>query len=443
MVSADRDGTSLRIDVLDVIRGVAILLIFFFNIPDMGNSNYEHFGATQLLGWRPVDQACWWFLTVFIEGTQRGLLQILFGTGALILLRKTLASDGPVEPVDQYFRRNLWLMVFGLFDIFGLLWFGDILLAYAIAAIFLIPFRRLSPKTLLAVSLLFSAQSVISGSISYQKQLQVYHVAVHAMEKQANHVELSGDDRSALMAHENGIAVLHPSPTALKEERDARFGTVPAYVQWFHSIWLKYLWEGGGLKAQIVSSFFTMLLGMSLFKLGIVQGERTRRFYTWLALVCYIPGLVERTFSDWQHVAFSGLPNVETAFGEPARLLVTVGHIALINLVMKTNMGRALLAPFRAPGRTAFTLYLMQNFLGDWILFPGFAFGLWGRYGWFGLTAIGLLVITAQLIVSNLWLRRFSMGPLEWLWRSLLYQRSLPIRYLPGNSKSLRQQTGL
>ena len=55
-------------------------------------------------------------MRLFIDGTQRGLLQFLFGAGALILLHKTMKSDGPVAVAALYVRRNFWLAIAGLFD---------------------------------------------------------------------------------------------------------------------------------------------------------------------------------------------------------------------------------------------------------------------------------------------------------------------------------------
>ena len=422
-------ASGARIEVLDVIRGIAILAILFFNIPDMGNTNYEHFGASQLLGWRPADQVCWWFLEVVVEGTQRGLLQILFGAGALILLRNTMQPDGPVAAADLFFRRNLWLILFGIFDIFGLLWYGDILLEYAIAALFLFPFRKLSAPILLTVTLLFVGYTTVEGSVAYRAEVAQYHAAMRASEKQTQHLPLSGDDQKALAAHAKSLAIFHLPPAVLEEERSARFGTLPVYTRWMHGVWFKYVWGSGAVPSTALESFFYMLLGMALFKLGIMQGDRTSRFYLGLTLLCYGLGLSERIYGTWQRSFFQGIPNVETATGEAARLLVSVGHLALINLCMKTSAGRAFLSPFQAAGRMAFSLYLLQNFLCDWILFPGIGLGLWGRFGWFGLSMAVLALSAAQVVFANLWLKRFTMGPLEWVWRSLSRQRLQPFRH--------------
>ena len=48
-------------------------------------------------------------------------------------------------------RRNLWLIGFGMVNAFILLWYGDILYAYGVTALFLFPFRKLAPKWLIAI----------------------------------------------------------------------------------------------------------------------------------------------------------------------------------------------------------------------------------------------------------------------------------------------------
>jgi uncharacterized protein len=78
----------------------------------------------------------------------------------------------------------------------------------------------------------------------------------------------------------------------------------------------------------------------------------------------------------------------------------------------------------------AFTNYLTQTLIMTTLFYMP-----WGPL-WFGdpawgpgqlWLAVGSVWI-AQLIWSPLWLSVFSMGPLEWLWRCLMYGRLVPIR---------------
>ncbi len=415
-----------RIEALDVIRGIAILLIFFMNIPGMGNTVFSHFDP-RLLGWQPIDQVCYWFLNVAISGTQRGLLQLLFGAGAIILLERTMAPDGPVEVADLYFRRTLWLMAFGLFDIFALFWFGDILLIYAIAALFLFPLRRLRAGTLIALALLGLMIPGALGVATYQEAGRIEIAATQAVQKQAGGKSLDEADRQALAARGKQQMFFNLSLGIKAEEQAAHSGTLEAYGAWYRRLWFREILPMS--PSRIFEAFTVMLLGMGLFKLGIIQGVRTARFYLVLTLLAYIPGLTLRAITTWQQSDFQASPDIGMITASWSRVLVTLGHVALINLMLRSEAGQAVLSPFKAAGRTAFSLYLMQNFLGMWVLFPGFGFGLWGRFGWVGLMLIASAVIAVQVILANLWLHWFAMGPLEWLWRSLVHIRPQPFRH--------------
>jgi uncharacterized protein len=45
---------------------------------------------------------------------------------------------------------------------------------------------------------------------------------------------------------------------------------------------------------------------------------------------------------------------------------------------------------------------------------------------------VATIVIIAEAIAANLWMRSFDNGPLEWIWKSLAYQRREPFRKAPG-----------
>ena len=76
----------------------------------------------------------------------------------------------------------------------------------------------------------------------------------------------------------------------------------------------------------------------------------------------------------------------------------------------------------------AFTNYLTQSLIMTTLFYGGRGFGLMGQVDRPALWAIVVAVWALQLVWSVLWLRRFQMGPLEWLWRSLTEGRRLPIR---------------
>lgn len=351
-----------RLDVLDVLRGFAILGIFFINLPSM-DSMGGGIGVTHLSA---VDAAAQTFIDLFFEGTQRGMLQMLFGAGMILLTAKAMLPDGSVSIADTYLRRNMWLVLFGLLHIFVVRWGYDILHVYGLAALFLFTFRKLSALTAFALGL----------SITFTVQLM--GGGIHGAE-------------------------LLNNTTKPPAEMDA-------VQMWYESV------KGLGLWSTVAEAFGTMLIGVALFKWGIIQGLRSGHVYLVLMILGYSIGLALR---------ISALENLSPpAIGpnpsELGRLCMTIGHVGLINMLWKSQIGVRLLSPFKAAGRTAFTLYVMQSVIGIWILWAS-----WGpltqlKFGAAGGLATAVLVLALQVVLANLWLRKFDGGPLEMLWRRLV-----------------------
>lgn len=139
---------SERIVVLDSVRGIAILGILLMNIGlfalpgPVGNdpSVMKESGLNYY----------WWHITAMVfDGTQRALFSMLFGAGIILFIGRQESRSEGLQPADYFFRRQLWLIAFSLFDVFILLWNGDILLDYACFGMMLFTFRKLQPRTLI------------------------------------------------------------------------------------------------------------------------------------------------------------------------------------------------------------------------------------------------------------------------------------------------------
>jgi uncharacterized protein len=93
-------------------------------------------------------------------------------------------------------------------------------------------------------------------------------------------------------------------------------------------------------------------------------------------------------------------------------------------LLVKAGV-RFLTEPLAAVGRMAFTNYIAQSLIMTTIFWSGRGFGLFGEVDRPTLMGIVGLVWLAQLIWSPIWLSKFQMGPLEWLWRRLSYGKGI------------------
>jgi uncharacterized protein len=120
-------------------------------------------------------------------------------------------------------------------------------------------------------------------------------------------------------------------------------------------------------------------------------------------------------------------PGRTRALAEPlGTILLALGYGAGIIGIANLESGKRLLGWAAPLGRMAFTNYLMQSLIFGWI-FYGYGLGLFGRLGVASALAIGVAVYIGQVFFSAWWLRRYRYGPLEWLWRTLMYGVAQPM----------------
>lgn len=420
-----------RIDVLDVLRGIAILGIFYMNIPLMGSAVWRMFTDLRSVGWSPADQHAWFWVQVLAEGTQRGLLEMLFGAGIMVLTARAMEPDGPVAIADLYLRRNLWLLAFGLFDVFVMLWPGDILHVYALAALFLFPFRRLPSKWLVVIGLLLATWSAVNGTAEYANRTGLQARVEAARVHQASGAAVTPVDRKALAEWRKKLDRLKPDKARreliAQEDKAHADGGLAAYAGFLWGAWFALIGKGS-LVFGVIEAFSVMLIGIALWNWRVIQGGHAPRFYLGLAAACYAFGFGARALGATEIMSFQPIPKTIWATAEYARIATSLGHVALVNLLMQTRVGRIVLAPFKAAGRTAFSLYFLETIIGTWVLFAPFGLNWWRTMGYAGLAITATITIAALLVVANVWARYFVSGPLEWLWRSLSYLEWQPFR---------------
>ena len=138
-----------RIILLDSLRGIAILGILLMNIPGFALPEAVYGDPSVLNEWGTINFKTWYFIDWFMEGSQRALFSMLFGAGIILFVTGKEKKVEGLWPADYFFRRQVWLLVFGLFNAFVLLWFWDILFHYACLGMIMFAFRRLSPKALI------------------------------------------------------------------------------------------------------------------------------------------------------------------------------------------------------------------------------------------------------------------------------------------------------
>ena len=428
MAIAAPTSSDTRIDSLDVLRGVAILGILLMNILDFGLPE-AYDDPTVYGGASGADLWTWVTTSMFFEGTLRGLFTLLFGAGVVLFTRR-LERAGVPDAADLHVRRMLWLVVFGIVNSHVFLWLGDILWDYGIVGLVLYAFRKARPRTLLLLSLAILVALSLRGVLDVRDLQAQRNAAETALAARAAGQPLSAAQQGALDAWSTQLKTLKPSGAALQEEIYAMRGSLPSVfnVVTDHSFYERttHFYRYGFFEEAA-----TMLLGMALFALGALQGQWPARRYALLALGGYAIGLAVNAL-ETSAVLRSGFDVITLqwtllASYQLGRVPMTLGHLGLLLWIWKCGALPTLMRWLAATGRMALTNYLAQSVI-CMLLFTGVGLGWYGRLARHELYYVVAAIWALQLLWSPWWLRRFQYGPAEWLWRSLTYQRTQPLR---------------
>ena len=111
--------------------------------------------------------------------------------------------------------------------------------------------------------------------------------------------------------------------------------------------------------------------------------------------------------------------------------VVSLGYVGLMVLAARSRIWKAFPAILAPVGQMAFTNYLTQSIIMTTIFYGGRGPGLFGKVDRPVLALIVVAIWILQILWSRWWMARFTMGPLEWLWR-LAYRGPMPLRREPA-----------
>lgn len=418
-----------RIHSLDIIRGISVLGILLMNIVGFGLYKAAYSDPTVAGGANGWNLKLWWINSMLFEGTMRGLFSMLFGAGILLFLSRTSPAKDSTQVIDLYFRRTMWLLLFGVLHAYLLLWPADTLYHYALAGIFAFSFRHLKPWYLVIAAVLAFAIPSTLEIPDYLASKKTYAEAEAATLKKKQGIELSTAEEKAIKDWDEVVKTRKPDAEKIKEDMTARH-------QGYFSI-VRYLAPVNQTQETTVSyrhklwdALAMIFLGMAFYKWDILQAKRNARFYWLLALMGYGIGLTVNYF-ETQHVLvhhFSVHAQEQSHLTyNLGRVFTTFGHIALIVLFIKSGWLAFLQQAFKATGQMAFSNYIGQTIICNFI-FLGYGFALFGKLQRYELYYVVLGVWVFQLVFSSIWLHFFRFGPLEWLWRSLTYWKVQPLK---------------
>jgi uncharacterized protein len=367
-----------RIDSIDVLRGLALLGVVAINVvTEFRVLIFEQF-LSQRPAASPIDSVVETILTLAVESKALALFSLLFGAGLAIQFERLANSE---RRTSLLVRRLAVLLAFGLIHL-CLIWNGDILTEYALAGLIVLPFL-FGPRSLLAVAALASL---------------LLYLAMQAFPPPGLWPGTATLKQAVAEAHR-----IYPTGGFL-DVLAFRLRELPLFAPLHVFIFPRTI----GL----------FLLGAFAWRTGILRNPPRHLLFSIAAACIGLGAALIRSHAGGE----IGL------LAEPlGTVLLALGYGAGIIGIANLQSGKKLLGWAAPLGRMAFTNYLAQSLIFGWI-FYGYGLGLFGRLGVASALAIGVAVYIGQVLFSAWWLRRYRYGPVEWLWRTLMYGVAQPMR---------------
>lgn len=379
-----------RISSIDVLRAIALFGVLAVNlITEFRVSLFQQFLP-------PFPDGTWWdraietAVSVGLELKAFALFSILFGVGLAIQFERL---SGKPARSKLLIRRLVVLLGLGVVHL-CLVWNGDILTEYALVGLLALPALYL-PNRLVTTAGLVAL--VIYAALPLWLSPTFFW---------------SGD---AWLHQHVAEATLAYSQGSWAEVVRYNLREIPDIIP-LHLL-------------VAFRTFGLFLLGIAVWRTGLLrEPEHYRRLISGAAILGLTWGfgmsVLDPPGPDSPFHALGPIVSMTTAM---APVVLAIGYGAtIIGLFAFTRVSRVLRV-FAPLGRMAFTNYLAQSLIFGWIFF-GYGLGLFGRMSASHAIVIGMAVYLVQIAWSHWWLQRFRFGPVEWLWRTLMYGARQPWR---------------
>jgi uncharacterized protein len=386
-----------RIAVVDVLRAFALFGIIIthsatgFLAGRPPTPGFMNFG--------PLDQLVADLDRLLTFGKFFTIFSFLFGLSFALQMRN--AARKGVGFTGRFAWRLVVLALIAA--VHGLFFSGDILIIYAILGLLLIPFRNVSTKWLVvsALLLILNVPGLILGLTQLNAPPPTAEQQQAAAQAQAVGMERA---RQQFNAKQSGTV----SDVFRANLGPALMGKV------MFQLFTGRLWITFGL----------FLLGMCAGRLEIFRDtESNRRFFRRLLWVAGVTALLTTVVAVVKPSSFQprSLADVFASFSFTVQqAALSAFYVSMITLLYWRKPTEGLLAKLAPVGKMGLTIYLTQTVFGL-VLFYGFGLGMLGKLGIAAAVGSGIAFYAVQIVLARWWMAHFSMGPVEWLWRSLTY----------------------
>jgi uncharacterized protein len=399
-----------RVEILDLLRGIALLGILMVNMPLM-NAPFVTEMAQFSLWTDPANEFANWMIKFFFTGKFYTLFSMLFGIGFYFFLKK---ADDTGKSVIPLFRRRLgWLLAIGVLHVV-LLWYGDILVFYALFGFLMILFRKKSNRALIIWAICIMLIPIVIASffvvmVKFALSMPESADAILDSFEQAE-IQMKGILQRALVVYPAGS-----------------FGEIiNMRLEEYKNIL-------GGILFFFPNVLAMFLVGMVFARKKVFEDLGAKKVFFKRLLIISLPFAL---FGNWLYVTYAGEASYVMfdwnmvislfghALGGPAMTFV---YISIIAHSYYKGYLKKLTSAIAATGRMALTNYLMQSVIATTIFFS-YGLGLYGKVNYWQGMILTVGIYFLQVLWSPLWLKTYKYGPMEWLWRTLTYGKKQPMK---------------
>ena len=412
-----------RISSLDILRGVALLGILLMNVVSLSLPDPAYWDPSGHGGDTGWNLRIFFLNSLFIEGSMRAIFSMLFGAGVIMFTASKEEKGGGLEIANAWYRRTIWLILFGIIHAYLLIFPGEVLFYYGVVGLFLFPARKAAPSRLVLFSLFLILVLGMIKINEYHHIKKISEETVLAEEMLAGGEELTAAQYESMNLWYYKLASYKPdSATRERVITSMRSGYLPAFktmAPYVRFMQTDYFYRNGFLDALSM-----MLLGMALFRWRIFHGDKKYRVYGLMVLFGYGIGIPlnwheTTTYINSQYDLITYFRVGQTY--DLGRIANAMGHIGLVMIFIRLNFLNFLKQALAAVGKMALTNYVMHTLILTIVFIVFKQYGQWQRFELYYLVGLTWLF---QLMFSPLWLKFFRFGPLEWIWRRLTYGRA-------------------
>ena len=387
--------TNSRIDVADILRGIAIggiVLIHFIE-----QLNFYKFPEASSEFMASLNQTVWDSLFFMLASKMYAIFSMLFGLSFFI------QHDNQAQQGKDFRLRFVWRMVLlFLWGIFDLLFYnGDILTVYAVCGVLVVPFIRASNKVLVAATIFFALQPI-----------ELFYIIMGLIDPSTQSLNLGSSElfRAILPAQESGNII----------------DVAVAGIRYGFPVNFTWAIEHG----RFTQTIFLFLLGIYLGRKRLFYDEGNNiEIWKKILVGALCAFVVLYPLYDAVHDVVVSVPKADRTCVQKSldvmlnmwkNMSMMFTYVSIVVLLFYRTSARDFLIKIAPYGKMSLTNYLSQSIIGGFV-FYNWGLGMFRYSGHASSLLLGALCVALQYMFCRWWLKNHSHGPFETVWRKLTW----------------------